>query len=389
MKLDVDQVFYGRGINGYGILGASSGGRPFAARVESLCGAVGTPGVDYGSEPFLMSVPQGDSVVMVCGRRGVPDSMGRSTLFFHALVAGKTTLAEAKTDAFSLFEQGVFLDELPGGDIKPLCIEVTSSSAVQPQGDNVSVVELPCLFRTSAPAARLVRSAVGNRANDLSWATFTFQPMRGFDVQVLSPRVSGPRNANEYDATGRLIRSAATMSSSKEDAPPRKYLDERPYPSSRQIVNITPKGKSSAMLALSVAINIALAAVCAALLASHRSIPDSVEKPEAVNVVTNTIEKIVGKTGPVQLSYGHRAEIEDAIARYRSKQKDQFPTESRQAFLAFNKTAAKLFGKYYGPAYDGDTEENKVNFKEEHEFLCRLKSGIDFVNEEILEKETP
>lgn len=60
MRVRLEQVFYGRGDNGYAVLGVSPGGRPLARRVAALCGAVGTPGGNYGGEPFLLSVPDGD-----------------------------------------------------------------------------------------------------------------------------------------------------------------------------------------------------------------------------------------------------------------------------------------------------------------------------------------
>ena len=390
MNMSIEQIFYGRGIYGYGILGVSPGGSSFASRVEAICGMVGTPGVDYGGEPFLISVPESDHVVMVCGRRGASDSMGRSTLFFHALVAGKAEMADANADAFSLFEQGLFADEIPAGEIAALSIDVKSADNAYPHPENVVGMTVPCVIRSDKPQFDLVRAAVGDQALELSWATLAFQPMRNFDAIVLSPRASCQRNVNEYDASGRLIRSVTTPRNAKEAVPPRKCPDERPCPSSGQTVSVTPKGNLSTMFVLSVAFNIVLVVVCAAILATRRAVTDSPVEPVAAIVVTNTVEKIAEKYVPAQLSDEQRAEIEnDAIARYCSEQTDKFPADSRRTFLDFNKTAAKLFGKYYGPAYDGDTEENKVNFKEEHEFLCRLKKGIDFVNKEILEKETP
>ena len=113
MNLPLEQVFYGRGERGYAVLGASPGGLPFAARVEALCGAVGTPAGDYSGEPFLVSVPDEDGVIMMCGRSGAPDSMGRSTLFYHVLIGLRKDLAAAKVDAFTLFDQGAFVAQMP------------------------------------------------------------------------------------------------------------------------------------------------------------------------------------------------------------------------------------------------------------------------------------
>ena len=101
----LEQLFYGRGERGYAILGNSPGAANFTERVDFLCGAVGTPNNDYRGAPFLLSVPEKNGVIMICGRRGMPDSMGRETLFFHALVADKAAMSDANADAASLFSQ--------------------------------------------------------------------------------------------------------------------------------------------------------------------------------------------------------------------------------------------------------------------------------------------
>ena len=213
MKLTLEQLFYGRGERGYGVLGMSPGGAPFTARVEMLCGAVGTPGADYGGEPFLLSVPENDRVLMICGRRGAPDSMNRETLFFHALVAAKKDLAAAKADALSIFAQGAFAAKMPAGTVEPLRIDCKAgrdgSTSRPPDGRAVGA-SLPCFVRSPSPAPDVVRAFVGGRANELAWATFAFQPFDGFDVQVLPPRIAAPRSTNECDVDGKLVRAAET-----------------------------------------------------------------------------------------------------------------------------------------------------------------------------------
>ena len=390
MNLSIEQIFYGRGIYGYGILGVSPGGRSFASRVEALCGMVGTPGVDYGGEPFLISVPESDHVVMVCGRRGASDSMGRSTLFFHALVAGKAEMADANADAFSLFEQGLFADEIPAREIAALSIDLKSADNAYPHPENFVGMTVPCVIRSDKPQFDLVRAAVGDQALALSWATLAFQPMRNFDVIVLPPRASCQRNVNEYDSSGRIIRSVATTRNSKEAVPPHKCPDERPFPSSGQTVSMTPKGNPSAMFVVSVAFNIVLAVVCAALLATRRSAIDSSAGPATPIVVTNFVDRVVEKIVPAQLTDEKKLEIEEAaIKQYRSELRDRFPDESSQTFLNFNKTASELFIKYYGSEYNAYNEENKKIFRKEHYFLSELEKGIEFVNTEILKKGTP
>ena len=204
MKIELAQVFYGRGERGYGVLGASPEGQRFAARVEALCGSVGTPDGGYGGEPFLLSVPEGDRVVMVCGRRGAPDSIGRGTLFFHALVARGADLAAAGADAFSLFAQGAFAERLPEGGLENVRLDAQADGK-RPQD---SVAAFPAAIRSEHPAPDAVCALTGDRVNTLRWVTYAFQLMPGFDLQVLPSRTSLPRETNEYDAEGRLVRNA-------------------------------------------------------------------------------------------------------------------------------------------------------------------------------------
>lgn len=274
MRMTLEQVFYGRGGWGYGVLGMSPGGAPFEARVGTLCGAVGTPGGDYGGEPFLLSVPEGDSILMVCGRRGAPDSMNRETLFFHALVAAKKDLAAAKGDAFSLFAQGAFAAKMPAGTVEPLRIDCKpdrDGSRSRPSDGRTAGASLPCFVRSPSPAPDVVRAFVGDRANGLAWATFAFQPLDGFDVQILPPRIAAPRSANECDADGKLVRAAETSGGraapARSASPPYHHDTPKPTPSS---------SKPSTMLKISLFANLALLAVCAALLASRKEVPSTV-----------------------------------------------------------------------------------------------------------------
>lgn len=384
MKISFEQLFYGRGERGYGIIGVSPGGRAFAPRVESLCGAVGTPGSYYGGEPFLISAPDGEHVIMLCGRRGAPDSMGRSTLFFQALVASKAEMAKAKADAFSLFLQGAFADKMPTGDIGELSIDVKTARVSAPLSR--LDVSLPCVFRSEKPLQDSVRAALGGRANDLSWATFTFQPLLGFDVQVLPHRVQGLQVANEYDASGKLIRSAAPVNAPRVEEKLGCGRDRGTLSHYSNVSNESLPEKSNAMLKFSIVANLVLVAVCAVLLVSRKSMSGSPASQTGQIVVTNFVERVVEKPVEAPLSDAQKAEIEDAaIAQFRSELNDKFPSKSKAAFLDYHETAISTFSKYYGPDYDCENEANKAEFKKQHEFLDKLRIGIDFVNKNLLE----
>jgi len=365
MNSVLDQVFYGRGDRGYAILGASPGGAAFAARVESLCGSVGTPGSEYGGEPFLLSVPENDCVIMVCGRRGAPDSMGRATLFFHALIAAKQNLGAAKADAFSLFEQGVFRDRIPAGGIVPLQLDLGLNS--RGSAERHLDVVLPCLFRAEGPAPERVRSAVGDRVNDLAWATYSFQPLPDFDVQVLPLRVLAPWTINEYNASGKRMRAACAKGEAREAAR-RNPEYQSPLPAAAPITKAPPPGKSNAMLKFSLVLNLALAAACAALLALRKSASvTSGQRPEQ-RVVTNVVEKIVEKRVAASLSVEQKAEIvREEVKRLMGKfhllKIEDFDDEAKGAIKNY-----ELQG--LDPKYD-----------KQKEFLEKLRAYVNFVNE--------
>lgn len=383
MKLLLEQLFYGRGGRGYGVLGMSPGGAPFAARVEKLCGAVGTPGADYGGEPFLLSVPEGDCVLMVCGRRGAPDSMNRETLFFHAIVAARKDLAAAKGDAFSLFAQGAFAAKMPAGTVEPLRIDCKSDrdgSASRPSNGRATGASMPCFVRSSSPAPGVVRAFVGARANDLAWATFAFQPLDGFDVQILPPRIASPRSVNECDADGKLVR-AAEMSGGRA-APARSA--SLPYHHDTPKQTPSSSKQSSTMLKISLFANVALAVVCAALLSSRGS--GSVVKPEP-SIVTD-IPKRTGvkpepsiitdspeQSGEISLSDERKAEIEGAaVKRYLDALAAKLPPSSRiKNFKTEKETLPQI-----------DDIKSDPKFATQLKFLERLESYVSFVNDNIL-----
>ena len=276
MTLRLEQVFFGCGKRGYAILGASHGATRFAARVESVCGAVGTPSGDYNGEPFLLSVPNGDYVIMVCGRPGFTDSMGRTTLFFHALIAGKTTLAAVNVDAFALYGLGMFVDRMPtDGVIAPVTIEpqpCRDTSAMRQQGEHAGDVFPPCVIRSDKPVSDLVRIAVGEQVHDLAWATFAFQALDGFIVQVLPPRISVPIGFNEYDAAGQLLHAISPRPDvgyvgSAGRSEKHGFTPVRP----RHTSQLSAPGNASVMFKISLIANLVFLATCFVLLATRKT----------------------------------------------------------------------------------------------------------------------
>ena len=238
----------------------------------------------------------------------------------------------------------------------------------------------PCIIRSEKPLLDIVRAAVDERALELSWATFAFQPIQCFDVQVLPPRAPCPRTVNEYDATGKLIRSASKEDSSRKEDALRRHSDETAYSSGEQIANVSSKDKSNIMFKLSVILNIALAVVCVLLLSSRKSATDEPIEPVTPIIVTNTIEKIVEKRVPVQLSDAQRAEIEaDAIKRFCSELKNSFPMEKE--ICDFDACVTNL------PRYEDISNDPK--FEQQKVFLDKLKFYVDCFNKNLLKGKAP
>lgn len=381
MTITLEQIFYGRGSRGYAVLGTSPGAKPFAPRIEALCGAVGTPAADYGGEPFLLSVPDGDRVLLVCGRRGAPDSMERGTLFFHALVAEKTVLAAAKADAFSLFDQGAFADKMPTGEIKALRIDAKpgrDGSPSRPTGGHFVDASLPCVIRSDKPDPNLVRAVLAGRVNDCAWSTFAFQFLDGFTAQVLPACVAAPRTANEYDPTGKLLRPAAT----KQSAEPRRVdsdgvssgRDGSPsHPPFGCVVDASPPPGNSPMLKLSLAANAVLAVLCAVLCTNRKP-------PEPVRVEV-PVEKVVEKLVEVPPSQAvTNAIAKAAVEAERKRLSDLFPSTDR--ILNFDIEKSNL------PKSD-DIEQYPDSYRSAREFLRKTKAYVDFVNTNLTENTKP
>jgi hypothetical protein len=365
MRVRLEQVFYGRGENGYAVLGASPGGRSLARRVEALCGAAGTPGGNYGGEPFLLSVPDGDWVVMLRGRRGKPDSMGRTTLFYHALAGLRTELASAHADAFALDAQGVFAERMPDGEVGVLEVEVRPWMESPPAWTG----KTPCLIRSDKPEPEAVRSAVGEHANDWAWADFAFQAMDGFVVQVLPPRTDGVRGVAEYDGTGRLLRAGRPQTGREGDTaggtgnahmPNRgKHgMDTGGGRADEGAKKTCPQAKKRdrKYLFASLAANVALLLACVALLARGGTAPTAVDDPV---IQSDEIRN-------------------EAVSRYRSKLAESFPADARITdFLTAKRSLPKV-----------ESIETDDKYKEAKDFLRRTQAYVDFVESRIFDNKT-
>lgn len=327
MKLRLEQLYYGSGPRGYAVLGASVGAAPFSARAESLCGGVGTPPGDWNGVPFLLSLPVGEHVLMACCRRGEPDSMGRGTLFFHVLAASRKHLEDTRTDAFSLFATGAFVDRMPGEPVETITLEVNPGrdGSVEKVSTGLGEgVPFPAFLRSNEPEPAIVRTILGDQTNERTWATFAFRAMEGFDLQVIPCHVPPPMGAKECDASGRpLQHDGKPQNKAMPQSGSRGMADSRAFPaplSSRP--SFQPKLESSAMSKLSFAVNVVLAILCAFLFVSRKQEgKQPVPSPEKPASTVPAAELEQAKTEAARLSAANAA-LSGKIAEIEAKNRE-------------------------------------------------------------------
>lgn len=165
--MQLNQIFYGNVGFGYKVLGASDA--LLSKKAAEICCAVGTPDGISELAPFLISVPVGNQLFMVCCSPGKADGVGRKTLFFHVLVGNRQEATQAGINAFSLWESKRFSDELPSGSILPVSVLKLFGESGPPAWDGV-----PLRLPRKRPANLEIRQLVGSRVNDVAWSTFSF-----------------------------------------------------------------------------------------------------------------------------------------------------------------------------------------------------------------------
>lgn len=197
------QIFYGRAPDGYGVLGSSPAGRPFIGAVAALCRAVGSPDRPGDVRPFLLSKREGAAVLMIRACRGATDPTGRATIFFHALIANESSLRAAGFDAFAFANAGVFAESCPSREPSDLPFPKDRQRESTPtEGGGI---DMPATISSERPLDELVRQELGEKSLDLNWATFTFNPLSGFDLCVLSsysPRKGPGTQYYAFDDSG-------------------------------------------------------------------------------------------------------------------------------------------------------------------------------------------
>ena len=206
------QIFYGRGPDGYCVLGTSLAGRPFLGAVASLCRAVGSPDRPGEIPTFLIGKREGDAAIMIRACRGAADPTGRATIFFHALVADAASLRSAGLDAFAFAENGTFASACPSRELPDIVFPdvqtfLSGQSATR-------TLELPATIISDQPLDTLVRRELGAESLDRSWATFSYNPLPGFDLCVLSSYSPRKGGGTQYAFDGAGVHRLSSDSSS-------------------------------------------------------------------------------------------------------------------------------------------------------------------------------
>lgn len=200
--MNIEQVFFGNDGLGYRVLASTSD--KFSLEVEILCNMIGTPDGFSEVTPFLISVPRGEWLYMVCGRPGPLDASGRKTLFFHALVAERRQAATMNVNAFSLEAANCFTTIIPK-QLRAVTIDI----ALPPGESNSRPIWLwhggEAAIVSKRPENNLLRSLLSSKVNAVAWATFSFLPLEHFHLYVISEFVRRPQDRECYTRDGQNI----------------------------------------------------------------------------------------------------------------------------------------------------------------------------------------
>ena len=290
----LDQVFYGTSPSGYGILGTSLTDKSVAQSVINACLAVGqNPGSGL-AKPILLSRILGDRIVMARLCNGGKDSSGRNSIFIHAFVVAAQEARSAYITTFSLEDDGVFCSRMSDSPSMPIVVEARSrfktSSSVQ--------LELPAAIETSEPDVVLMRRIVSGRENELSWSTFAFDDMPGYDIFCLSSLASSPVGRNIYDTDLRLVRGAIVREKTSALISPPHV--ERP--SCLQQRNATPtddvqKRRNGLLIPLfvSIAVNVALLVAFVSTRETKSAIGTESDNKQQTAIVEAARQKFTGE----------------------------------------------------------------------------------------------
>lgn len=253
MSIKIEQVFYGRGQFGYGILALSKGAGAFEDAVRSLCESIGSPDAFVSWKPFLVNRIFGDYCLMVCVQPGAADSGGRPTVFCHVLIGLASELTVAGLDAFVLSDLRLFRN---AADERPEALSV-EAVARKPTATPPFRIQFPAVVSVREPDSDLIRALLGSGSTRRSWATYAFQPMSGFDLYALNSRSSLPWGIACYDVNGNVLSKVVSNDKGTTVKTGKKQMS--PF-------------EKSPLFGVSLAVNAVLIVICALLLMRRPSV---------------------------------------------------------------------------------------------------------------------
>lgn len=204
-----EHVLYGRGPQGYAVLGDSGCTSELMGHVESLCQQHGTPDVDSMSrlQPFLFQHCSCGHVYMGCGRAGGKDDLGRDTLFFHVLIGDAEEVAKAGVSAVDLFRMGLFAAGRSA--LKLEKVEVKEGALRPRHAVSRCALELPAVVMCKCESNHKMLKLIGDAISKVGWTSCSWNASRSFEIigmPALRSLDSVPMEFNAYDENGKLLR---------------------------------------------------------------------------------------------------------------------------------------------------------------------------------------
>lgn len=260
--IKLHQAFYGRDSDGYRLLASSN--EAFNRTATELCAAVGTPDGFSAVERFYLNFVSGGYRYMISVCDGKPDAGGRKTLFFHVYIGDHQELRAARFGIGSLIRADAFRSGYEPGPVLETTFEESSFSL--PWGDTPIVLGKgeKLAIRSSKPELELISGILKNTLDETSWASFSYQPLDGFRLYVISEYVALPGDRKCVSTAGEVI--------GKRPLPPRDASPERQTSSSCGFRKIWP-----VLFVVSLLANVLLGF---ALYSSGRAAPQTPRKVE-------------------------------------------------------------------------------------------------------------
>lgn len=362
MQVKLEQAFYGRGQFGYGILGASAGGKAFGDAVESLCEAIGSPDAFLKWRPFLVNKLYGEYCLMCCVQQGKPDSCGRATVFYHVLIGLASEMSKAGLDAFVLFDKGLFRDV---AEEHP---ETVSVEGRPPETTPARpfIFQYPAVLSVLEPATELVRSVLGADSVRRSWTTFAFHAMPGFDLCALDARVTPPSGVARYDQHGKELSAMSVTNHSG--------------------LQQEQGAKKSIALRVSLVVNVLLIIVFAALLVARNSSTQPPSVPHEGRDVVSANDSIRQDLASLKESNeklsAENAALKDEVSRLQTTVKQK---ESVADGLVSREVVINELREAFSDQYRGKRQGELTKDRYPAKVIDAYNPYIRFVNEKIID----